>query len=160
MKPDRHKVFKHMIDESLAAGVSIPEEQSLREHLRSCVPCQDYLNASNRVIASLGGFSFEVDPSLQAKVFASISQRAQQVEATPFTRHRLLLICALALAFTAAGSFLDLQFGSLIASFFNVQSMHMRQGVFAFLIVPSICLLLLFPMLPLLSAASRNERTL
>jgi hypothetical protein len=162
MKPDRHKVFKHMIDESLAAGVSIPEEQSLREHLRSCVPCQDYLNASNRVIASLGGFSFEVDPSLQAKVFASISQRAQQVEATPFTRHRLLLICALALAFTAAGSFLDLQFGSLIASVFDIQSLQVRHGLIAFWIAPSLCLLLLFPILPLLSEAGthRKERAL
>ena len=160
MKSDRHEVFEHMIDEALAAGVSIQEEQSLREHLQSCVSCQEYLNANNRVIASLGGFSFEVSPSLEAKVFASISQRARQIEAAPFSRRRLLLICALALTLTVIGSFLDLQFGSLIASFFDIQAIHVRQGVFAFWIISSVCLLLLFPMLPLLSAASRNERAL
>jgi hypothetical protein len=160
MQPDRHEVFEHMIDEALANGVSIPEEQTLREHLQSCVSCQEYLNAGNRVIASLGGFSFEVNPSLQMKVFESISQRAQQMEATPFSRRRLFLVCALALVLTAVGSFLDLQSGSLIASLFDIQSQHVRHALFAFWIVPSICLLLLFPMLPLLSAANRNERAL
>jgi hypothetical protein len=160
MKPDRHEVFEHRIDEALAAGMPIPEERSLREHLQSCVRCQEYLNANTRVIAGLSGFSFEVDPSLQAKVVESISQRAQQVQATPFNRRRLVLICALAIALTVVGSFLDLQFGSVIASLFDIQAMHVRQGLFAFWIIPSICLLLLFPMLPMLSTAHRNERTL
>jgi hypothetical protein len=149
-----------MIDESLAAGAPVPEEQFLRDHLQSCSLCQEYLDASTRVIASLGGFSFELNPSLQAKVFESINQRARQLGATSFSRRQMALIYALALALTVAGSFLDLQFGSLIASFFDIQSMHVRQGLFAFWIVPSICLLVLFPILPLLSAANRNERTL
>ena len=159
MKPDRHEVFEHRIDETLAAGMPIPEEQSLREHLQSCVSCQEYLDTNTRVIAGLSGFSFEVDPSLQTKVVESINQRAQQLQATPFNRRRLVLICALALALTVVGSFLDLQFGRLIASLLDIQSVHVRQGVFALLILPSLCLLLLFPMLPLLSA-HRNERTL
>jgi hypothetical protein len=71
-----------------------------------------------------------------------------------------MLICVLALALTVVGSFLDLQFGNLIASLLDIRSIHVRQGLFAFWIVPSICLLLLFPMLPMLSAADRNERTL
>lgn len=160
MRSDRHEVFQHMIDEALAAGAPIPEEQSLREHLQSCSLCQEYLNASTRVIASLGGFSFELNPSLQAKVFESINQRAQRARATSLSRRQMAWIYALALALTVAGSFLELQFGSLIASLFDIQSIHVRQGLFAFWIVPSICLLVLFPMLPLLSAANRNERTL
>ena len=160
MTSDRHEVFQRMIDEALAAGAPIPDEQSLRDHLRSCSECQEYLNSGTRVIASLGGFSFEVDPALQSKVFESISERVQQVQAAPFNRGRWALICTLALALTIAGSFLDLQFGSLLASFFDIQSMHVRQGLFAFWIAPSICLLLLFPMFPLLSAAKRNERTI
>ncbi len=160
MTSDRHEVFQHMIDETLASGSPLPDDQSLREHLQSCAACQEYLNASRRVIASLGGFSFEVNPALQAKVFESINHRAQQVQATPFNRRRLALVCALALVLTAAGSFLDLQFGSLIASHFDIQSQHVRQALLAFWIVPSICLLLLFPLLPQLSAANRNERAL
>ena len=160
MMPDRHEVFQHMIDETLASGSPLPEDQSLREHLQSCVACQEYLNASRRVIAGLGGFSFEVNPALQAKVFDSISHRAQQLQAAPFNRRRLALVCAFALALTVAGSFLDLQFGSLIASHFDIQSQQVRHALFAFWIVPSIFLLLLFPLLPQLSAAHRNERAL
>ena len=160
MKPDRHEVFERMIDEALAVGMPIPEEKSLRQHLQSCVPCQEYLNANTRVIAGLGGLSFEVDPSLQAKVVESISQRAQQIQAAPFNSRRLMLICVLALALTVVGSFLDLQFGNLIASLLDIRSIHVRQGLFALWIIPSICLFLLFPMLPVLSPANRNERTL
>jgi hypothetical protein len=160
MKPDSHEVFTRMIDESLAVGMPIPEEKSLRQHLQSCVPCQEYLNANTRVIAGLGGLSFEVDPSLQAKVVESISQRAQQIQAAPFNSRRLMLICVLALALTVVGSFLDLQFGNLIASLLDIRSIHVRQGLFALWIIPSICLFLLFPMLPVLSPANRNERTL
>jgi hypothetical protein len=151
-----------MIDETLAAGVSIPEEQSLSEHLQSCVLCQEYLGAGTRVIDSLGGFSFEVDPTLHSKVSTSLRLRAQQLEATQPSRRRLGLVCILALVFTVAGSFMDLQFGGLIASLLDIPSLQVRQGLFAFWIVPSLCLLLLFPILPLLSTAGtqRKERTL
>jgi predicted anti-sigma-YlaC factor YlaD len=155
-----HEVFQRRIDEALVARTTIPEERSLREHLQSCVQCQEYLNANTRVIAGLSGFSFELDPALNAKVLESITQRARQLETAPFNRRRWALVCTLALTLTVVGSFLDLQFGSLIASHFDIQLHQVRQGLFAFWIVPSICLLLLFPMLPLLTAANRNERTL
>jgi len=67
MNIDYHDNFRHMIDESLAGGISAEREQSLREHLDTCAPCQEYLSASSRVIAGLGGFSFEVDPALNAR---------------------------------------------------------------------------------------------
>ncbi len=73
MGSDGHERFRHMIDETLAGGIPVQEEQSLREHLQACAPCQEYLAASNRVIAGLGGFSFAVDPGLNAKVSASLS---------------------------------------------------------------------------------------
>jgi hypothetical protein len=60
------------------------------------------------------------------------------------------------------GSFVDLQFGGLIASVFDIQRTLVRQELLAFWIVPSLFLLLLFPLLPLLSKAAtrREERTL
>jgi hypothetical protein len=60
------------------------------------------------------------------------------------------------------GSFVDLQFGDLIASAFDIQRAQAQQGLLAFWIVPSLCVLLLFPLLPLLSKAGtrREERTI
>ena len=81
MNTNYHESFQHMIDESLAGAISAEREQSLREHLDTCAPCQEYLSASNRVIAGLGGFSFEVDPALNARVLASLRRPAQQVQA-------------------------------------------------------------------------------
>jgi predicted anti-sigma-YlaC factor YlaD len=162
MNIDHHESFQHMIDESLAGSISAEREQSLREHLDTCVPCREYLSASNRVIAGLGGFSFEVDPTLNARVFASLRLPAQQVQAAQPGRRRWALISVAAVILTMGGSFVDLQFGDLIASVFDIQRMQVRPGLLAFWIVPSLCVLLLFPLLPLLSKAGthRGERIL
>jgi Putative zinc-finger len=162
MITDNHESFQHMVDESLAGGISAEREQSLREHLDTCAPCQEYLSASNRVIAGLGGFSFEVDPTLNARVLASLRLPAQQVQAAQPGRRRWALISLAAVLLTMGGSFVDLKFGSLIAAVFDIQRMQVRQGFLAFWIVPSLFVLLLFPLLPLLSKAGtrREEGTL
>ena len=156
MNIDQHESFQHMIDESLTGGISAEREQSLREHLETCVRCQGYLSASNRVIAGLGGFSFAVDPTLNAKVLASLRRPAQP------GRWGWALISVAAVVLTTGGSFVDLRFGDLIASAFDIQRMQVRQELLAFWIVPSLCILLLFPLLPLLAKAGthREERTL
>jgi hypothetical protein len=155
MKLDHHETFRHMIDENLAGGNSADREQSLRQHLDTCAPCQEYLDASNRVIAGLGGFSFEVDPTLNARVLSSLRRPAR------LGRRRWALISVAAVVLTMGGSFVDLRFGDLIASVFDIRRMPVRQGLLAFWIVPSLCVLLLFPLLPLLSKAGthREERT-
>jgi hypothetical protein len=162
MNIDHHESFQRMIDESLAGAISAEREQSLREHLDTCAPCQEYLSASNRVIASLGGFSFEVDPTLDARVFASLRLRAQQVRTAQPSRRRWVLISLAAVVLTMGGSFVDLQFGRLIASVFDIERTQVQQGLLAFWIVPSLCVLLLFPLLPLLSKSRTHgeERTL
>ena len=162
MNIDRHESFEHLIDESLAGAIAAEREQSLREHLDTCAPCQEYLSASNRVIAGLGGFSFEVNPTLNAKVFASLRLRAQQVQAAQPRRLRWVSISLAAIALTMGGSFIDVQFGGLIASVLDIQRTHVQQGLLAFWIAPSFLVLLLFPLLPALSRAGtrREERTL
>ena len=161
MPSDNHKLFQQLIDETLASGTPIEEDRFLCEHLDSCASCTEYLNFSSRAIASLAGFSFAVGPMLHEKVFASLNQRAQQLEATLLSQQRWALISVAALVLTMVGSFLDLQFGGLIASVFAIQRMQVRQGLLAFWIVPSLCVLLLFPLLPLLSKAGTHheERT-
>jgi len=160
MNIDHHESFQHLIDESLAGAISAEREQSLREHLGTCAPCQEYLSASNRVIAGLGGFSFEVDPTLNARVLASLRRPAQRVQSAQPRRRRWALISVAAVVLTMGGSFVDLQFGRLIASVFDIQRMQVQQGLLAFWILPSLCVLLLFPLLPLLSKAGthREER--
>ena len=105
MRSDDHESFQRRIDETLAGEMAAVEEESLREHLGSCTQCQEYLAASTRVIAGLGGFSFDVDPTLQEKVYASISLRTQRIESSqpsseangldlhdsPFTQRRRLV---------------------------------------------------------------------
>ena len=158
MTSDDHESFQRKIDETLAGGIAVGEEKSLREHLASCPQCEEYLAASTRVIAGLGGFSFDVDPALQEKVCAAISLRAQQIESGQPSRRRMAWICITAVLLSVAGSFIDLQFGGLIASVLNMQRTQMRYGLVFFWILPSFCLLLLFPVLPLLS--QRKERVL
>ena len=162
MNIHHHESFQHLIDESLAGGIAAGREQFLREHLDTCAPCQEYLSTSKRIIAGLGGFSFEVDPSLNARVLASLRRPAQRVQSAQPRRRRWALISVAAVVLTMGGSFVDLQFGRLIASVFDVQRMQVQQGLLAFWILPSLCVLLLFPLLPLLSKAGthREERTL
>lgn len=154
MKNDHRETFQHMIDQSLAVGLSVESEHSLREHLDTCVACREYLSASNRVIAGLRGLSFEVDPDLATRVLSSMLPPARP------SRRRWVFSSVAAMVLTCGGSVVDLRCGDLLASIFDIQRMQMRQQLLAFWIVPSLCVLLLFPLLPLLSkAASGAERT-
>jgi hypothetical protein len=67
------------------------------------------------VIAGLGGFSFEVDSTLNATVFASLRARAQQVQVAQPRSRQWVLISLAAVVLTMGGSFVDLRFGDLIA---------------------------------------------
>ena len=158
MRSDEHESFRRRIDETLAGEIAVGEDESLRGHLESCTQCQEYLAAGTRVIASLGGFSFDVDPGLQEQVCAALSLRSQQIESGQPSRKRMAWIFITALLLSAAGSFIDMQFGGLIAPVLNMQRTQMRHGLVFFWILPSFCLLLLFPVLPLLS--QRKERVL
>ena len=158
MNADRHEIFQLMIDKTLVGEVSLQEGNSLREHLQTCAQCQEYLSANTRVIASLGGFSFDVNPGLNGKVCASLKLRARQLEVQQPNRQRLAWICILALTLTAVGTFIDLQFGKVAAAFLGVQPMHMRQELLTFWIGPSFWLLLLFPMLPALLTPGNNRK--
>jgi hypothetical protein len=155
MKNDQHETFRHTIDESLAGGISAERERSLRVHLGTCARCQEYLSASNRVIEGLRGFSFEVGPTFNPRVLSANGQPSRQC------RQRWTLSNVAAVVLTVGGSFVDLRFGDLIASIFDIQRMQLRQGLLAFWIVPSLCIFALFPLLPLLfnAGSRRDERT-
>jgi predicted anti-sigma-YlaC factor YlaD len=158
MKTDPHATFRDVIDKTLAGGESPENDQRLQEHLATCAQCQEYLSANTRVIASLGGFSFDVDPELQQRVFWSLSVRAQQLKIAQSNRRRIVWGCVGALVLLMTGSWIALEFGSLAAAVLNLPPMQVQRLLLFLWVIPSLCLSLLFPVLPLLSR--KEERSL
>ena len=149
MNIDHHESFQRMIDESLAGAISAEKEQSLREHLATCAPCQEYLSASNRVIAGLSGFSFEVNPTLNARVLAVLKLQAQQVRAAQpggrglIRQHnvqfKVWAAFAVALSMSIVGSALVYQVAKLLTVPMHFDTAQVQAGVLVFWLLPSFC---------------------
>jgi predicted anti-sigma-YlaC factor YlaD len=151
VKTDLHATFRDVIDKTLAGASSAEDDQSLQEHLAACVQCQQYLSAGTEVIASLGGFSFDVDPGLEGKVHRSLNERAQQLETAQANRRRIMWGCVGALVLLTMGSWIAFEFGNLVAVALNLPPMQVQRLLLLLWVIPSLCLSLLFPVLPLLS---------
>lgn len=161
---DHHEGFQRMIDESLAGGISGEKEQSLREHLATCAPCLEYLSASNRVVAGLSGFSFELTPTLNARVLAAIKLQAQQVRAAQPGRRRLhrqrnvqfrvWAAFVLALSMSIVGSTLVYRLARLLTVPVYFDTAQVQAGMLVFWLLPSFCAALC------LFAAPREKRGL
>ena len=146
MQTDRHQPICHIIDKSLVGTASLEEQQTLREHLLVCTSCNQYLGASHRTIASLGGFSFDVDPALQERVLASLARQqseTRRVFSMPVWWSRVA-----ALVLTIAGSLAAERLAGFAAPVFRLQAARIQLGVVAFWIAPSVCFCLLFFVLP------------
>ena len=152
MSIDRHESFQRMIDESLAAAISAEKEQHLREHLATCVPCQQYLSASNRVIAGLGGFSFEVNPTLNARVLAALKLHHAGTTRQHKLQFKVWAAFALALSMAIVGSALVYQAATLLTVSMNFDAAQIQVGVLVFWLLPSLCAALL-----LLAASGQNR---
>jgi hypothetical protein len=160
MEVDRHQRIRHIIDQSLAGAASPQEEQTLREHVLTCAQCKKYLDASQRVIAGLGGFSFEVNPDLHERVIAAIGLRAKQLESQRIKHAPLWWGYSAALMLTVAGSLAAARFIGLAAAVLHLEPASLHVGLLAFWTLPSVCFCLLFPLLHRLSAGGRNEKGL
>ena len=146
---DHHDSFQRMIDESLAGAISAEKEQSLREHLATCAPCLEYLSASNRVIAGLSGFSFEVNPTLNARVLAALRLQAEEgrgilardtgtmrQHSVPFKNWAAF---AVALSMSFVGSALVYQMVKRLAVPMHFDTAQVQAGVLVFWLLPSFC---------------------
>jgi anti-sigma factor RsiW len=164
MKLDHHAGFEHMIDESLAGALSAEKGQSLREHLSTCAACNQYLSATRRVIAGLGGFSFAANPTLNARVLAAIRLQAQDVReirahhtgtvrqhSVPFKNWAAF---AAALSMSFAGSALVYRMAARLAVPMHFDTAQVQAGVLVFWLLPSFCAALC-----LLAAPGRNRGT-
>jgi anti-sigma factor RsiW len=155
---DLHQAMRQIIDKSLVGEASPEEQQGLRKHLPVCAACQKYASDSRRAIAALGGFSFAADPSLQAKVHASLVLRAQQLQAAQPNRRRIIEVSIVALLLTIVGSFGALHIGNPIAALLHLEPAEAQIGVFALWILPSLCFSLFLPVLLLLAGRSTNTK--
>ena len=162
MNIDHNDTFQRMIDESLAGVLSAEKEQSLREHLSTCATCREYLSASNRVIAGLSGFSFEVNPTLNARVLAALRLQAEEgrgilardtgtlrQHSVPF---KLWAAFAVALSMSFVGSALVYQVAKFLAAPMHFDNAQVQAGVLVFWLLPSLCAALC-----LLAAPSENR---
>ncbi len=153
---DRHEPICQIIDKSLAGAATLAEERTLHEHLATCVPCSEYLETSQRAIAGLGGFSFDVDPELQEKVLAALARqpsRLRQNHSLPLWWGRLA-----ALMLTVVGSFATWRFASVIAAALHLEPAQIQLGVIWIWIAPSVCISLLFLLLPVSAASWIHEK--
>ena len=139
MNIDHHEGFQRMIDESLAAAISAEREQSLREHLATCVPCQKYLSASNRVIAGLGGFSFEVNPTLNARVLVALKLHNTGTRRQHNVQFKVWAAFAVALSMSFVGSTLVYQVAKLLTVPMHFDAAQVQAGVLVFWLLPSFC---------------------
>ncbi|GLQ48398.1 hypothetical protein GCM10007862_34490 [Dyella lipolytica] len=149
MNIDHHESFQRMIDESLVGAISAEKEQSLREHLSTCTPCKEYLSASKRVIAGLSGFSFEVNPTLNARILAALRPQAEQVHEVLAhhpdamrqhnMRFKIWAAFAVALSMSIVGSALVYQVAKLLATPMYFDNAQLQVGVLVFWLLPSFC---------------------
>jgi predicted anti-sigma-YlaC factor YlaD len=149
MNLDEHESFQRMIDQNLAGVISTEKEHSLREHLSACASCKEYLSASNRVIAGLRGFSFKVNPTLNARVLAALRRQMQPDHAARPHRRRVIrpytvsvkvwAAFAVALSISIVGSALVYR----VAKYFTVpiyfDNAQVRAVVLVFWLLPSLC---------------------
>jgi predicted anti-sigma-YlaC factor YlaD len=151
MQTADHESICRLIDKSLAGDISAHEEQSLRQHLLACAACQQYLDASNRAIAGLGGFAFETDPNLPDKIVAALTARAARLDSQRLSHRQLAWSYIAALILTLAGSFVAMQFVDRLATAVSATRDQVQLGLIAIWIVPSVCFCLFLPTLPMMS---------
>jgi predicted anti-sigma-YlaC factor YlaD len=155
MHVDIHQAVRQIIEKSLLGELPPHEQQTLREHLNTCAGCKEYLEISDRVVAGLRGFSFEVNPELQGKVMASLTQRAQQLELSG-AHMPMRWVYLAALVLTIAGSYVAQRLTGFTVGALHMHPAPLESGVVALWIVPSLCFCLLFPVLHRLAAGEKG----
>ena len=158
MDVDPHENFRKLMDESVAGvnsgQLQTGQDRALEEHLGSCPQCRQYHSETARVLAGLKGFSFPVDPALNARIHAALAQRVQQRSAVRLNRIQLVKVSLLAVALTLLGSLADLRLSGVLAAVFDMQRTEARHDLLSFWIAPSLCILLVFPLLSRLTATA------
>ncbi len=155
MQTNRHQQAG-LIDKLLTGAITAPEEKNLRDHLRDCAVCQEYMDTSRRTIEGLSGFSFEVNPNLNAQMQGAITERVRQWE-MQHAKHRSLKTFAAALVLTVVGSLLAWSFTGPLADKLNITINQLQMGLLFFWVGPSLLLSFLILVAPRLTNISLNR---
>ena len=155
MQTNRHEQAA-LIGKLLAGTITPQEECSLREHLRECTACQQQMEVSRRAITGLGGFSFQVNPNLNAQVQNAITRKVRELEMQR-SKHRSLKTFAAALALTVIGSLLAWSFTGPLAGSLNITTNQLQLGLLFFWVAPSVLISLLILVAPRLTNGQLNR---
>ena len=110
---------------------------------------QGVSSASNRVIAGLSGFSFEVNPTLNARVIAALRLQAQQgrADSRAYSGSFASIAChsrnwaafAVALSMSFVGTGLVYQMAERLVVPMHFVTTQVQVGVLVFWLLPSFC---------------------
>ena len=114
------------------------------------------MDVSRRTIAGLSGFSFAVNPDLNAQVQNAITKRVRQLE-MQHSKHRSLKTFSAALALTVAGSLLAWNFTGPLASSLSLTTNQLQLGLLFFWVAPSLLFSLLILVAPRLTNGQLNR---
>lgn len=136
MKLEGHERARALVDKSAVDGIAADEERWLNAHLAGCGECERYAELSQRAIAALAGFAFEVDPAKALTVEQTVRARAAQMAASPAGRLPALAF-PIAIVLTVLGSIAMWQLAGVAATRWNVPADAWHAVFLACWVVPS-----------------------
>jgi hypothetical protein len=125
-----------LVDAAMMEGLTPDEQRWLDAHLAECEDCARHAELSQRAVAALSGFAFEVDSQKALRVQETVRVRAEQLAASPAGRLRAWAL-PLALALTAAGSAVMWQAASALAARWGVPAAAWHAAWVACWVLPS-----------------------
>jgi hypothetical protein len=101
MSSELHARAQQLIAQERIEGISVPDQQWLRQHLAECASCAARAAATEQALRSLRGLSIALPSGLAARTQFRVRLRAQQLRAEP--RWRMVwAACGISWAFGAA----------------------------------------------------------
>jgi hypothetical protein len=155
---DIHEQTRLLIDKSLGVELSRQEQESLRTHVLSCPPCQQYQASTQRVVAALDGFRFEVQPDLNASVHQSMQQLLYKMEADDTARRSMLCSSLSAFLLSFLGSSVVWQLSDYLAAYARMSAGELQTLLLLVWIMPSLLVCLVFPFIPGLLLYRRTQK--
>jgi hypothetical protein len=101
MSQEIHSRAQQLIAQERVEGISVADQQWLRQHLSGCARCVAHAATTERAVRSLRGFSVALPPTLATRTQFRVRLRAEQLRREP--RWRLVwAACGVSWAFGAA----------------------------------------------------------
>jgi hypothetical protein len=100
MSKELHARAEQLIAQERIEGISVADQQWLRQHLAECAACAVRANVTEQAIRSLRGLSIALPPTLASRTQFRVRIRAQQLRSAP-RWHLVWTACGISWAFGA-----------------------------------------------------------